>query len=272
MSFKTVLVHVRSEATSDAFVQTAVAFARAHDADLIGLGARSSRFLADPTFAYLDAETVEMILKADRAALDAAEQRFSKAAHPALGDKADWRALEEIPNGALYNAAAGADVVLATLERGPTDSFVDVAALVCEIGLPVLAVPPVWGEVEGRSILIAWRNTKEVHRAVSMALPLLERAARISLVEVVHDAEDVANAASVHAAAARLARHGLKAEAKVQVAPGAVAEALLAEAQTQAADLLVLGAYGHSRAREWVLGGVTRSLMAAASLPLFLVH
>jgi nucleotide-binding universal stress UspA family protein len=105
-----------------------------------------------------------------------------------------------------------------------------------------------------------------------MALPLLERAARISLVEVVHDAEDVANAASVHAAAARLARHGLKAEAKVQVAPGAVAEALLAQARTQAADVLVLGAYGHSRAREWVLGGVTRSLMAAASLPLFLVH
>jgi nucleotide-binding universal stress UspA family protein len=272
MSFKTVLVHVRSDAPSDALVQTAVAFALAHDADLIGLGARSSRFLADPTFAYLDAETVEMVLKADRAALDAAEQRFSGAAHPTLGGKAYWRALEETPNGALFNAAAGADLVLATLERGPTDSFVDVAALLCEIGLPVLAAPPAWGEVEGRSILIAWRNTKEVHRAVSMALPLLRRAARVSLVEVAPDAEEGLRAASVHAAAARLARHGVKAEAKVRVESGAVAQALLAEAQTQAADLLVLGAYGHSRAREWVLGGVTRSLMAAASLPLFLVH
>jgi nucleotide-binding universal stress UspA family protein len=272
MAFKTILFHVRSEALSDALVQTAVALARNHDADLIAMGARSSRYLANPSLAYLDAQTVEMTLAQDRAALDAAELSFTRVARPALGDKAHWRSREDTPNSALLDAAAGADLVLATLERGPSDSVVDIAALVCEIGLPVLAVPPDWGEVVGRSILIAWRDTREARRAVSLALPILQEAAHVSLVEVVPNASDAQATLSVHAVAARLERQGVKPRVEVRVTGGDVAQDLLAAANTAGADLLVLGAYGHSRAREWVLGGVTRSLTAAAAVPLFLVH
>jgi len=97
MAFKTILFHVRSEALSDALVQTAVALARNHDADLIAMGARSSRYLANPSLAYLDAQTVEMNLAQDRAALDAAELSFTRVARPALGDKAHWRSREVHP-------------------------------------------------------------------------------------------------------------------------------------------------------------------------------
>jgi nucleotide-binding universal stress UspA family protein len=272
MSFKTLVCHVRADASSEALVQTAVALARAQDAHLIGIGALSSPYLANPSIAYLDAPTVDMTLTQDRAALDAAEMSFARTAGLALGVKAHWRAVEDMPNAALLDAAAGADLVLATLERGPAESFVDVPALVCEIGLPILAVPPNWSEVLGRSILIAWRNTREAHRAVSMALPMLRGAAQVRLVEVAPNAQDALNALSVHAVAARLERHGVRTSAEVRVTAGDAAQDLLAAADTAAADLLVLGAYGHSRAQEWVLGGVTRSLIAAARLPLFLVH
>jgi len=271
MSFKTLLIHVRSDLASDDALRTAVAFAQSQDANLIGLGARARILVEDPGLAYLDGTTLQAIV--DQEVRDGAEthKRFSTLTR-ALGERAHWRARRDFPTTALIEEAAGADIILAGLEREPSDVGIDVATIVCESGLPVLALPPGGDELRLRSIVVAWRNTREARRALSCALPLLKQAEQVHLLQVapVRDADEAW--AGLNAAVARLARHGVKASAETRPCADAAAEALLDEGQARAADLLVVGAYGHSRAREWVLGGVTKALLAGSSIPLFLAH
>lgn len=109
--------------------------------------------------------------------------------------------------------------------------------------------------------MIGWKDSRETRRAVMDALPLLQKLARVSVVEVA-DADGMA-AARLHVAdvAAWLGRHGVAAETAAVRADGNDAAQLDEIAQERGADLVVAGAYGHSRLREWALGGVTRTLL-----------
>lgn len=122
------------------------------------------------------------------------------------------------------------------------------------------------------SILFPWQNTPESAHAALQALPLLRLAGSVKLL-LVDGGEHGAKDEEIDAAAVHLARHGVK----VEVAGGAstdgrVAEAILTAAERASADLIVMGAYGHSRFREWILGGVTREVIENAPHPLFLAH
>ena len=139
-------------------------------------------------------------------------------------------------------------------------------------GRPVLMVPYT-GHFErlGENVLIAWDGGREAARAVHDALPLLAMASAVSLV-VVNPAEEadeeLARDVSLH-----LARHGL--DTKCQVVEDeylAVGDALLGKVAELGADFLVMGAYGHSRLRELVFGGVTRELARNSRVPLLLAH
>lgn len=120
-------------------------------------------------------------------------------------------------------------------------------------------------------ILVAWRNTRESARAIAEALPLMKAAARTRLVivEPKLTAEDEPPTDVV----AHLKRHGIKVDvAKFEMGDSAVSDTLLKEAAEMGADLIVMGAYGHSRFREWVLGGVTREMIEKSKLPLLMAH
>lgn len=135
-------------------------------------------------------------------------------------------------------------------------------------GRPVLLLPqaPVAGL--GRQVAVAWDGSREAARAVSAALPFLETAESV----VVLTARESDNHAEPSQLVGYLAAHGVEAKTWAFKPEGGIGDALLAEAGKAKADLLVLGAYGHSRLRELVLGGATRSVLGNAAIPVLMSH
>ena len=142
-------------------------------------------------------------------------------------------------------------------------------------GRPVLMVPFAGDfPTVGDRVLVAWNASREAARAVNDALPLLEKASLVTVLAV-NPRHGIGGHGDVPAAdiALHLARHGVRAEAAHTVANDIPdGEALLSYAADIGADLIVAGAYGHSRARELVFGGVTRTLLAEMTVPVFLSH
>lgn len=142
-------------------------------------------------------------------------------------------------------------------------------------GRPILVVPYV-GHFEqiGRRVLVAWDASREATRAVNDAMPLLVAASSVTVLTI--DAEQaVAGHGEVPGAdiALHLARHGVPATAERTVSAGiGIGNALLSRASDLGADLLVMGAYGHSRVRELLLGGATRTVLATTTLPVLMAH
>ncbi len=126
---------------------------------------------------------------------------------------------------------------------------------------------------EIRTVMIGWLDTREAARAISEALPLLKLATKVELVTV-HEPEKrrVNGAVALADIATHLARHGVETTVTVVQPKENVAAALLDQAHRISADLIVTGAYGHSRFREWVLGGATQDLIRHTDLPLFMAH
>jgi nucleotide-binding universal stress UspA family protein len=164
-------------------------------------------------------------------------------------------------------AGAVGDTVEATV---PHEYFV---ALLFESGRPVLVVPPRCVlTVPPRRVAIAWQPTRETARAVHDALPLLAGAETVEVLTVeTDDGQDIEP--SARRIVEHLGRHGIEASRTARPTLGqTVATALLYYAREMRADLLVAGGYGHSRLREWALGGVTRELLIASDLPVLVGH
>lgn len=270
MSFKSLLVPVQAGPVCQRALPRVAAFAERLGADLTGVAARAPVFLADPWI--MTGDLVQRLADEDEAQLKAAEARFHEATK-GLGGRAHWVARRDFPNTAVAIEAAGADLIVATLEKGPEASTVGVSTLILEAGLPVLVLPDHAPEIGTRRIAVAWRNTADARRAVSVAMPLLERAEAVSVLQVVRgeDAEDAWT--GLKALTDRLRRNGVKADADLIVNDiNADSSALIAAAQERRAEMMVIGGYGHARAREWILGGMTRDLLDLRPLPLFMVH
>lgn len=139
-------------------------------------------------------------------------------------------------------------------------------------GRPVLLVPRSGSfDVPSRRALVAWNGSMQAARAITAALPLLRGVAQVSL--VVFGAERDDHGAEPGAdMALYLARHDLKVEVLRRPHPGDAGQAILSMASDFDADLLVMGAYGHSRFREMVMGGATRTVLAQATLPVLMMH
>ncbi len=138
-------------------------------------------------------------------------------------------------------------------------------------GRPLLLAPARPLPVLGRSIAIAWKAGAEAARAVSAASSWLARAERVFILSVC-GAKDERSRASAERLAVSLAWSGIKAEVRAGHGASAEAKALEDMAYGCEADLLVMGAYGHSRMREWVFGGVTQEMLAGCAIPLLMVH
>jgi len=124
-----------------------------------------------------------------------------------------------------------------------------------------------------RTVMICWNGTREAARAISEAMPLISRAARVAIV-CVHDVD----AAQIHGPEAmmdiakHLANHGLEPEISMLPTSITTAVALLNEAHRVSADFIVMGAFGHSRLREWLIGGTTIELLRKCDLPILVAH
>lgn len=148
------------------------------------------------------------------------------------------------------------------------------SALLFESGRPLLAIPPQHPvELPISHAVVAWQATREATRALHDALPLLRSARTVDVVTVADEGANLSGNLPGATVATHLARHGIKVNV-VTRAPGgdSVATALLRQSVESGAQLLVVGGFGHSRLREWAIGGTTRELLQEICLPILFSH
>lgn len=277
MALKDILVHVDSSRAMPARVGAAAELAGAHKAHLTGLYVIEVPVL--PT--YAEAQIPAQIIEAQRAAFASAAAAASRTFTDITGkhgSAAEWRCVEDRRVDALTLHAQYADLLIVgqadsgdpnCVSRGLADR------LALESGRPVLMIPAsgVDGPI-GRNIVVAWNARREAVRAISDAMPLLEAAERVTVVAINAASEDPENA-GIPAAdiGLHLARHGIETTTKALFgAPAATGALLLDAARDESADLMVMGAYGHSRMRELILGGATAHVIENAAIPVLLAH
>jgi nucleotide-binding universal stress UspA family protein len=277
MSLKDVLVHVGTEAACASRLSVAARLAAWQDAHLTGLHV----IAAAPLPGYIQAEMPFQVQELQRQRLnreaEQARELFDAAVHAAGVARAEWRAIE---GGILDTARLHARYFdLTVVGQGidvedPTGALsVLPEDLALSIGRPVLVIPR-YGTFPalGDQVLVAWNASREAVRAVNDALPLLRRAQKVTVLSVDpgdHPDQRLPGAdVTLH-----LARHGVNAvAAQTRGADISVGDVLLSYAADIGADLIVCGAYGHSRLREMVLGGATRHLLKHMTVPLLMSH
>jgi nucleotide-binding universal stress UspA family protein len=281
MSYKDLLVGLDSGASARERIEIAAALAERFAAHLVGLYPLPMPE-APRHFGYYDPALLNPFFEELRArARDAADKTREVFEHIASlhGVSAEWR---EIPEGADADPAVHARYAdLAILgQLDPDSGEPDMIRprpeqVTLASGRPILVVPYAGNFPNlGRRVVIGWNASREAARAVNDAMPLLTAAEIVSILTI-----DPREGARAHGElpgadiSLHLARHGVKAEIERTVSADLpVGEALLSRAADLGADLLVMGAYGHSRARELLLGGATRSLLRSMTLPVLMSH
>jgi nucleotide-binding universal stress UspA family protein len=283
-----VLVHVNDSPRSGDVVRFAAEVAKLHGAALTALLAVEPI----PTGAYLTPEASTIAARlGDEAVLARSLQarQCVAGAAAAAGIEIPLEVLDGDPLPALLQRAHAADLlVLGQRDPATRDGLPPGfdSALVVGAGCPLLFLPFA-GEPAGcgRRVLVAWSPQRESARALRDALPLLRHA---DAVEVMHFAGAADDAQPLEPVLAHLRRHGVAATATVRqvrepsigermlrsawTPDTTVAETLLSHAADMDADLLVSGGYGHSRAWELALGGVTRTLLKTMTVPVLMSH
>jgi len=189
----------------------------------------------------------------------------------------DWRS--EVTLGPLSECLAcearGADLVLTGLGSGGSFNqtrHINIGDLVMQLGRPVLVVPPSLDELPLERVVIGWKEAREPRRAIADALPLLKKAGHVAVVEIASKDDMAAARSHLKDVVGWLERHGVAAESLPTPSTGDDASQFNAIAREQGADLIVAGAYGHSRLREWAFGGITRDLLFNADRCALLSH
>jgi nucleotide-binding universal stress UspA family protein len=185
----------------------------------------------------------------------------------------EWEMAVGLPASYVTRRAQGIDLVILGQRTPDHSTGLDAPQeVVLACGRPVLIVPYA-GHIEriGETAIVAWNGSREAARAVQDALPLLSAAASVTVFLV--NPEEAADIADAHNLVIHLARHGLNAK-KLVVREDilAVSDTVLAQVAALDADLLVMGAYGHSRLREMILGGVTRDVLRNMNVPVLMSH
>ncbi|MGZ5198566.1 MAG: universal stress protein [Telluria sp.] len=277
MAYKTVLVHADLSVHAPARIKLAAALANAHGAHLVGVAATGvSRFMYPDTAAPL-ARTVAAPYAADLGAhAQQALDQFSAIVREQAVVSHEARLVADDPEGALISMSRFADLVVLS----QADPAHQVAGAVRElpeyvtlnVARPVLLVPYAGmpRRLDGNA-LVAWDGSVEASRALHHALPLLRQAGAVLIAQFAGEGE---NALAGHAAdlLAWFGRHGIPAaihELHTDIGDG---DALLSFAADRQSDLIVMGAYGHSRLRELLLGGVTRTMLDQMTVPVLMAH
>ena len=278
--YKTIIVHVDGSAREDSRVRAAARLANTFEAHLIGSAATGLSWagyvmLANPVYPALIDETFDAVRDTVRAQLAAFEQRARALGVASL----ETRLVEEDAAFSLLLQARCADLIVLGQHtvvdpKLPAQPHGLPEQVILDGARPVLVVPDAWADraLDGTAV-VGWNGSAAAARAIASALPLLQRARTVRLVLVnppeLHQLGEVNPGEDM---ALFLARHGVAADVVVEHADDGAGEALLVRAAAEDASLIVAGAYGHSRYREWVLGGATRDLLRRATVPVLFSH
>jgi nucleotide-binding universal stress UspA family protein len=188
----------------------------------------------------------------------------------------EWRSVQALPVPYVLQQARAADLLVVGAR---SEAIVDPCAaadpsdLVMQAGRPIIVVPPTVEWLDFRSVLVAWKDVKEARRAVFDALPILAAAKDVTIAEIPEAGVRRADALShVRDVASWLHGHGILASTVVPESDAAAPGQLDRIAADVGAGAVIAGAYGHSRLREWILGGVTRRLTSPSNRCSLLSH
>lgn len=280
MTYKTLLVHMHDQSRAGRLLQAAVPLARGAGAHLIGLAVLPPVVVVPSMDGFGTSATFDEHRTAYQAEMAALKAMFAEATRD-LPSPAEWREADagfDSAAGIIIEHARTVDLLIAC-EKDPawahSTTLEAPERLAIECGRPVLLVPNS-GKVAfpPKRITVAWNGRREAARATFDALPLLQAADDVDVVWI--DPErDQPSAGDVPAGeiCVALARHDVKCQASRASAPDGNAGAeLLRQAGAFGADLLVMGAYGHSRLTELVLGGASRHVLGHMTLPILMSH
>ena len=278
MAYKTILVHCDAAKNVAHRLDVAAELAQQHDAHLVGFHARPpfrTPVFFDGGFPMDDFfKSYEASAAADQATALAAFEKATKGRHLST----EWRVVEGFVDSELAVQARYTDLLV--LGQTDPDNSLNTPSDLPEAtalasGRPVLVVPHIGvATPPGKTVLLCWNASREAARAASEALPILKAAAKVIVLVIDakpspdgHGAEPGADAA------AWLARHGVKVTVQRDTAADDdVGATILSRAADHAIDLIVMGLYGHSRMREMVLGGASRTLLGSMIVPVLMAH
>jgi nucleotide-binding universal stress UspA family protein len=273
---KDLLVNLATDVTDDATIEYAISLARTFDAHLAAVAFGYDEVPPAMLAGEVPPAWIEEFRKDAQEAAQAAVRKFEEAAKRAgISAQASWSPASLAGPAELFGRMArrfDLSVVRQTEPGKSTPASVIIEAALFETGRPVLVVPYIQKTgVKLDRVLVCWDGSRSAARAAADAMPFLKRAKTVEVAMVTeHGKSDEAAGADI---AQHLARHGLVVEVKQIVAPhAAAADVLLSHAADASADLLVMGGFGHSRLREFLLGGVTRSILQAMTIPTLLSH
>jgi nucleotide-binding universal stress UspA family protein len=268
MSYATLMVHLELGHPNTALLKITGELAERLHAGVVGVAVcQPMRIL------YNDGYVPGDIIEQDRKEIDDQIKVAETGFRAAMADRistVEWRSAVIYTSLSEYLAkeARCADLVITGVDRNAsmfdTSRHVDTGDLVMEAGRPCLIVPETAGNLALSHVVVGWKDIGETRRAIRDALPLLKAAARVTVVEIAAETDLAAARLRLQDVVGWLKRHDVDAKPLISPATGDDAARLNAIMQEQGADLLVAGAYGHSRVREWALGGVTRDLLLRA--------
>ncbi len=277
MPYSTILVHVDRTSHSDRRIRFAAQLAATQDAHLVGVAATGTLHLPAEVRQvvgrdYIESRVAQMRGDA-RALLDGFESQVRNAGARGFESRISNGSTEE----ALMLHGRYSDAVV--LSRPDTQSeagsldYEAVSLLALGVGRPVLLVPNSWQDGPiARRALVAWSATRESVRAVVDALPLLKKAEAVDV--AVFNASKIGGHGQEPGAdiGLYLARHGVNVTVHDDVTAIDVGNALLSRASDWNSDLIVMGAFGHSRLREIFLGGVSDTVLKSSPVPVLMSH
>jgi nucleotide-binding universal stress UspA family protein len=279
MSYRSIVVHLDTGERAHPRLELALRVAKQFGAHLTGM---FSVFMPDRRSFYVMAGSAEYYSSQEKLRTErhAAIERLFHAELGRAKVAGDWVTTDECANLAVPRLGRTADLIIASQDN-PDDPEAYVGDhfpenLLMSTGRPVLMVPYVGAFPSlGSAVMVAWDGSREATRAVHDALPFMQHAKKTTVVTVNGRQDEPADSRPAGAdIAAVIARHGVKVEViNIDAAAGAsIGDALLSHASDLGANLIVMGAYGHARWQELVMGGATREILKSMTLPVLMSH
>jgi|NGEPerStandDraft_6_1074524.scaffolds.fasta_scaffold01424_6 nucleotide-binding universal stress UspA family protein len=282
MSYKTIVIHLDTGPRCALRVDLAAGLAAAHGSHLVGIAATGRPDVIVTMNSAVPDHVEGVALSAAYLRERAAElaRSFERQCVAAGVSSYEARVVDDAALDAVVRHGRCSDLVVVgqTDRRSGPFGVEGVATdfpqqVLLHSGAPVLLVPCAGAfRHVGRRALVAWKDTREAARALRDALPMLRSAERVVLLEIGEAGTRPSAEGAFDAARAWLASHGVAADARFETSAIDIGDELLSRAADLDADLIVMGGYGRSRVREWVLGGATRHLLAQMTAPTLMSH
>ena len=275
MTYATVMVSLALDESNEARLEAAGQIAERFDSGIVGIAA--AQF--SPPVYFTSGEQAQNLIDQGQALIKKRMSELEVQFREATKNRAkyvEWRCAIDFPARYILQEARCADIIVS---GGQSNALSDPFALaspkdlVMQAGRPLFIAPDNVSWLDLRSVLMAWKDTPEARRAIAYSLPMLRKAKEVNVAEIVEAGDSRSAAVSrVRDVVTWLSRHGVSASEVVPENGGDVIAQLDAIAANVGAGVVVAGAYGHSRFRELILGGMTQHLMTQSSRCVLLSH